>query len=199
MEGELLTYQGWFDIERLPGSKKLQACTLRLDDGRVLVTAYRPVAEQIPFVERRVVVRGRHYHSDPDVQSLDADHFQIVEMALAPGQAPGPTELPRPPLVRRREALAGRDDRWVSLVATLSGGGPRPDDEMWWDAELALEDGAQVRVLVFGGTFRAEWQPLVGERVTVCGRAQVQGGRLRLVGRVAICPGEAPGCGMGVG
>lgn len=196
MGGELLTYQGWFDIERLPGSKKLQASTLRLDDGRVLVTAYRPVAEQIPFVERRVVVRGRHYHSDPDVQALDADHFQIVEMALAPGETPGPVELPRPPLVRSREALERRDDRWVSLVATLSGGVPRPGDEMWWDAELALEDGARVRVMVFGGTFRAEWQPLVGGRVTVSGRAQVGEAGPRLVGRVAICPGEAPGCGM---
>lgn len=195
-EGDLVRYEARFDIDRLAGSKRLQACTLHLDDGRVLITAYQPVKEQIPFVDRRVVVRGRHYQNDPHVQQVDADHFGIVSIELAPGQSAGPAELPQPPLVKDARVAGERAGRWATLVGKLGQGRPRPDDEMWWDADLTLGDGAKVRCMVFGSSFRTQWQPLVNQRVSITCQIHRTKEGFEVSGRTAICAGEVSGCGM---
>jgi hypothetical protein len=184
----------------VPGGKRLQAATIVLPDRTRLVRAYRPVPEELAFVDRRVVAVGRVFRdagAPAELQQVRAPHFRPERIALAPGEAPQPLgvppELPAPPVVATGAELDARDDRFVQAWGRLTALTPHDEDPRWANAALALGDGAEVRVRAVA---RARWAPLLGGEVTVVGRAgQAEAGAPRtLAGRTTICAGHVPRC-----
>jgi len=195
-------YTARLDMDRLSGGKRLQATVLHLDDGRRLLASYRAVEAYFQYVDKRVVVEGQHYTNPPEVQSVQADHFRITSIALAPGETPyatPPTQLPTPPTVKTRAELEARDGRWVQIFARLKTGSKHTDDD-WCDAVATLDDGTEVWASMYKTTFNEVWKPLFGKRVTLIGRAFVDAKdprqRFKLQSQVAICPGKVERCGM---
>jgi len=198
----LETFEAWFDIDRIAGSKRFQGCWLRLDDGARLVIGYRAVPEYFGFVDRRVKVTGRRYTNPPTVQQIGAQHFQLHSIELAPGEQPAvplPSTLPAPPMVNSAAELLQRDGRWVQLVGTLRSAELRPEDE-WGDAVVVLADGTRILVPdIYTSSLNQRWRPLIGNTVTVTGLLEKVTGQeppFILTGQRAICPGKTDRCGM---
>jgi len=201
-EGELVRHTGRLDMDRLAGGKRLQATVLYLDDGRQVLLSYRPVEKWYKFIDKRVVVQGRHYTNPPHVQSVRADHFRVSSIALAPGETPhpvAPTKLPTPDTVRTRAELEAHDGRWVQLFATLKTGSRHADDD-WCDAVALLGDGTEVWTSMYKSSFNRVWKPLFGKQVTLIGRAHHDKKDAKrpwkLIAQVAVCPGKSERCGM---
>ncbi len=200
---EIVTYKARFDIDRIPGGKMFQGSILYLDDGSSLVASYRPIKEYFHLVDQRVVVKGYHWSPPVNAQQIMADHFSITEMSLDPAASPvyttKPKQLPPPPAVRTGKELAARHKRWVRVIGKLTGG-KKPQKGTWGTAELTLADGAKAETGVYWLTYERDWKPLVGQQVTVTGKAAVktEGGKKRLLlsGRTVICKGVVERCGM---
>jgi hypothetical protein len=197
-----VTFEARLDIDRLAGGKRFQGTVLYLDSGQVLVAAYRPIPRYFEFVDKRVVVTGRHYMPSPDVQHVSGLHFSIESIKLAPGETPydpKPVELPTPASVRRGDQLEPLHRRWVQLFARLDAGRLKPDD-YWSDVVLKLADGVPVSATVYQTSFKNKWKPLIGREVTVIGKLAVEGPegqrRYALQGPLSICRGKVPRCGM---
>lgn len=200
---KIVSYSARFDIDRLPGGKMFQGSILYLGDGSTLVASYRPMKQYFHLVDQRVAVKGFHWSPPAHAQQIMASHFTITEMSLDPKASPfyatKPIQLPAPPAVRTGKELAARDGRWVRVIGTLRGGS-KPKNEAWGTAELTLADGALAYASVYWSTYELEWKPLVGQDVTITGKAGVkeEGGKKRLlvVGRTAVCKGVVERCGM---
>lgn len=201
-DGETVRYTARLDMDRLAGGKRLQATTLYLDDGRRLLLSYRAVEKWFKFIDKRVVVKGQHYTNPPDVQSVQADHFRVISIELAPGQTPHakePTQLPTPDTVKNKAEFEAHDGRWVQLFATLKTGSKRTDDD-WCDALVLLDDGTEIWTSMYKTTFGRVWKPLFGKPVSLIGRAHRDTKDvkrpLKLHGQVAVCAGKVERCGM---
>ena len=194
--GALQTYEGRFDIDRLPQSKRFQGAWLTQDGGESLLLAYRPMPEYFAFVDKRVVLEGRPY--SPGGQRIGAEHVQVESVRLADGEtalAQPPTSLPVPPRVQTRDELGARTGRWVEVFATLVGEREGAADGDWRTLEFRMDDGSMVVTVeaswVVDGTFRAHF----GRRMTLLGKVYEGDGQLGL-GPVEACLGEVEGCGM---
>lgn len=119
-EARAQTFEGRFDIDRVPGGKRLQASRLTTDSGAHYLLSYRPMPEHFDKVERRVIVRAVRYY--PSGQHVYADHLKVVSMTLAASEAaidPPPTRLPSPPEIRRRADLRPRVGLWARVHGDL--------------------------------------------------------------------------------
>jgi len=197
LSGELQTYEGRFDIDRLPQGKRFQGAWLTQDGGESLLLAYRPMPEHFAFVDKRVIVEGRPY--SPGGQQIGAEHVRVESLRLADGEtapAQPPTSLPVPPRVETGEELGARVGRWVEVFATLIGEREGTADGDWRTLEFRTGDGSTVITVeaswVVDGTFRAHF----GRRVTLLGKVFDGGDGQLGLGPVSVCLGEVEGCGM---
>ncbi|HEY3356822.1 MAG TPA: hypothetical protein VGQ83_26460 [Polyangia bacterium] len=200
LHGQRVLIEGRYEVEPVPGGKRLQAAAIVLPDRTRLVRAYRPVPEELVYLDRRVIVVGRVFRDagvGAQEQQVLAPHVRPERIELAPGETPQPvavpTELPSPPVVRTGPELDAHDDRWVQAFGRLTALKAHDEDPMWANATLALMDGAEVRVRT---VVRSRWEPLVGSAVTVVGLAgRAPAGEARgLGGRTALCAGHLPRC-----
>jgi hypothetical protein len=199
--GDPVEREGLFLMDPIAGSKRLQACTIRFDDGEEWILSYRANPEYYQYIDKRVRVKGRPYWPSPNVQHVMGTHLQVDLLELAEGETPYdplPTEMPAPPIIRDGAAFDARVGRWVQCVGTLLSLEPEPDGPYWSRGVLRMEDGAEVTMMGIPST-KEEWRALRGERVTVLGRVyEGDSGKLEL-GTRAVCPGEVPRCGMDSG
>jgi len=199
--GDPVEREGVFLMDPIAGSKRLQACTVRFDDGEEWILSYRANPAYYQYVDKRVRVKGRPFWPSSQVQHVMGTHLEVENLELAPGETPydpPPTELPAPPLVRDGAAFEARAGRWAQCVGTLVSLEPEPDTTYWNRGVLRLADGAEVAMAGIPAS-REEWRTQVGKRVTVLGRVfEGESGRLELGSR-AVCPGEVPRCGMDEG
>ena len=197
--GQTMSFEARYEVDPIPGGKRFQGAWLTLDDGTRYLVAYRPVPEHLPFVDKRVEVGGRPYKPGLDTQHVQATHFQIDSIELAPGETPyatPPTELPAPPVVRTGPRLVACAGNWVQVIGTLESVHDDPDGYLT-DGRLRLADGSEVLVR---NVRRADWSGLQGKQVTVISRAAQSEERgkvaAELIGWHAICEGEVGRCGM---
>jgi hypothetical protein len=86
--GNLVRLTGVYEVDPIPGGKRFQGAWLVLDDGTRYVIAYRPVAEHLQYLEKRVHVEGRTYTPGADTQHIQATHLEVQRIELAPGETP---------------------------------------------------------------------------------------------------------------
>ena len=198
--GDVVDREGVYVVAPLSGSKRLQSVSLRFDDGEVWVRAYRPIAEELQYADKRVRVRGRPYVNSPLVQSVDATHFELQSIELAPGETaydPPPTQIPAPPQVEDGAALRARVGLWAHCVGTLEAlQAPGEDDAPWWGrGRLRLSDGSEVALRFISWS---EGPPALqtGALVTALGPVQLEDGQLALGGPLRLCAGRVARCQM---
>jgi hypothetical protein len=201
LSGRRVIVEGRYEVEPVPGGKRLQAASIVLPDGTRLVRSYRPVPAEFDLVNRRVVAVGTVYRDAGEgatVQQVRAPHFRPERINLAPSESPTyatpPTELPAPPVVAAARDFDAQADRWVQAWGTLVRVTPHQEDPMWANAVVKLTDGTEVSLRA---VTRSRWERYLGAAVTVIGRAvpSVPGesGR-RLVDRTTVCPGHVKRC-----
>jgi hypothetical protein len=191
--------EGRYEVDPIPGGKRFQGSWLILDDGTRYVLSYRPHPDHYRFVDKRVRVMGRPYTPGRDTQHMLAKHFQIISIALAPGEIPyaePPTTLPSPPLLRTERELNARAGQWAQVVGRLIALEDDPDSH-FHTACIELEDGGKITALYAA---KGQWEPYLGSTITVTSRIEVhtsdavsageQGGVV-LTGWYAICEGES--------
>ena len=148
--GEPVERQALYVVDPVAGGKNLQAVSLHFDDGDVWIRAYRPVAEELQYADKRVVVTGRPYTNSPYVQSVMGTHFALDTIALAPGETardPVPEQIPAPPQVESLASLQARVGLWAHCVGALSQLEEPGDDNPWWGrGSITLPDGTDVRL-----------------------------------------------------
>lgn len=178
LDGQRVRLQGLYDVARVEGSKRLQPVTVRLDDGAALLRSYRPVPDELRYLERRVLVVGvvsSGLSADPTVQQVVAPSVSPDQIQLCPGEAAAQwrgAEVPAPPRVADADALAGRAGLWVRAAGTLEAVAAPEDDPWWADARLRLADGAVVEIATVPAS---RWEPLEGGEVVVTGRVMDAG------------------------
>jgi hypothetical protein len=190
-------FEAILDMDRLEGGKRFQGTWLEKPNGERLLVSYRLVPEYFRFVEKRVLVTGDPYRPGAHEQHIDATHFTVKSIDLAPGETPydpPPQELPPPPLVTKRAELETRLDRWIEVQGNLRSAGKHADDD-WCDAIITLPDTTELTTQIYFTEMESTWKPLVGQPVTVLGKLFREDGKLKLSGP-AICPGTTRGCGM---
>jgi hypothetical protein len=198
LHGQKVRVEGRYEVDPVPGGKKLQAATIVLDDRTRLLRSYRPVEKELHLVDRRVIVVGtvfRNAGQPAHHQQVMAPHVYPDSITLATGEKgiePAPTELPAPPLVRTFEELERRDDRWVRLQLVL------PDEEakgegMWVSPEVRLAGDHWVALQMMA---KSTWTKLRGKEVTVFGRVSLakskstpDGKRVHAIVAVDVCAG----------
>lgn len=201
LHGRRVIVEGRYEVEPVPGGKRLQAALIVLPDGTRLIRSYRPVPEEYGLVNRRVVAVGTVYRDageGPDVQQVRAPHLRPERVNLAPTESPysptPPTELPPPPIVKTAREFDAQADRWVQAWGSLARVTPHQEDALWANAVVKLTDGTDVHVRAVA---RSRWERHLGTGVTVIGRAQPpvpgEAGR-RLVDRVTVCAGHLKRC-----
>ncbi len=167
--------EGILEIDRIAGGKRFQGTWLLRDDGGDFVLSYRPDPELFKFVGKRVFAIGSPYRPSPEEQHIDAEHFKLITMVLAPGEAawdPEPTELPPPPRVGTAAGLAAMARRWVIAEGTLTDDWSPEDGGHWGIARLRLDNG-EVSVSVATSDWDKSWKPLVGQEVGVTARVHL--------------------------
>lgn len=178
--GDRVTFEAVYRVAPQPAGKRLQEVVLLRDDGERWIRSYRPVPAEFQYQGRRVRVTGRPYTNPATAQSVDAPHFALDTIELAPGETPitpAPTTLPPPPLARSAGAARAQAGWYAVCVGTRRG-----DD-------LAFADGGS---LPLSATSRALVPPNAdGEhsmlvRVTPDGVLDVR----------TVCPGVTPRCGV---
>jgi hypothetical protein len=201
LHGRRVIVEGRYEVEPVPGGKRLQAALIVLPDGTRLIRSYRPVAEEYGLVNRRVLAVGTVYRDageGQEVQQVRAPHFRPERIGLAPSESPyystPPTELPPPPVVATARDFDAQADRWVQAWGTLMRVTPHQEDGLWANAVVKLTDGTEVHVRAVA---LSRWAPHVGQPVTMIGRAEPavpgEAGR-RLVDRATICRGHLKRC-----
>lgn len=164
--------EGILEIDRVAGGKDFQGTWLLRDDGGDYVLSYRPDASLFKFVGKRVFAIGQPYRPGRDEQHINAQHFKLLTMVLAPGEAawdPEPTALPPAPRVTTAAGLAAMARRWVEAEGTLTSEWTLEDGGYWGNARLRLDNG-HVSVSVSKSAWDTEWAPLVGTDVLVTAR-----------------------------
>ena len=166
------TLTGTLDMERVAGGKRLQATTLTLDDGQVVLLDYRPMPQHYALVERRVMAKGRRHMPPPNIQAVSAEHFEVESIWAAPGQEPirpAPRALPAPPYAQDAATLMARRGRWVRVHVTLAGAARVTDG--WYQVNLASPDGTLLSMKVLAHRYESEaWLDLKGQTFTVLGK-----------------------------
>ena len=192
--------EGYYEVDPIPGGKRLQGAWLALDDGTRYVIAYRPVPEHFAYQDRRVQVEGRPYVPGRDTQHVVATHLEVHSIQLAPGETPYllPPEKPlAPPVVRTATELAAREGRWARTVGTIESVHHDPGGYLGL-ARLRLEDGAEVRAR---DVRVAEWSRHRGKTVVVTSRvarAEIRElAPVELIGWYAICESQEAQLGGG--
>jgi len=138
--------EGRYEVDPIPGGKRLQGVWLVLDDGTRYAIAYRPIPEQFQFIDKRVRIYGHPYTPGRDTQHVMATHLQVDSIELAPGETPYPSppaQVPPPPLVQTANQLAARAGRWATLIGTVESVQNDPDGYLGI-ALLRLQDGTEV-------------------------------------------------------
>jgi hypothetical protein len=201
LHGQRVVVEGRYEVEPVPGGKRLQAVVIVLPDGTRLIRSYRPVPAEFGLVNRRVVAVGTVYRDSGEgahVQAVGGPHFRPERVDLAPSESPYspnvPAELPPPPVVANAREFDALADRWVQAWGTLVRVTPHQEDPLWANAVVKLTDGTEVSLRA---VTRSRWERYVGEGVTVIGRAVPavpgEAGR-RLVDRSTVCPGHVKRC-----
>ena len=200
-EGQHARIEGWYEVTPVAGGKALQPACIVLSDGTRLIRSYRPVASELRFHERRVVVLGKAYRNanEPEyVQQVMAPHVFPDSIGLDPSEPPAPalTDIPTPPTADTLRALESRKGRWVQVFATVvtirdsSAGG------MWVDAIARLDDGTEVDVPTVP---ESRWRPLQGKLVSFLAQVSEETGsegRYALSPSMHVCEGRVERCGM---
>jgi len=197
--GEPVEFEARYVVSPVAGGKDLQAAYLLRDDGESWIRSYRPVAEELRFADKRVVVRGRPYVNSPYVQSVGGTHFELESIALAPGETPWepePTRIPSPPWVADQGALAAREHLWAQVVGALESlKEPHPDRPWWGQGTLRLAD--RTAVLLRAIPWEEGAPAVVGAEVTALGRVvapEEPGAPWSLEGPLRLCAGRVERC-----
>jgi len=167
--------EGTLEIDRVAGGKRFQGTWLLRDDGGDYVLSYRPDPELFRFVGKRVFAIGQPYRPGPEEQHVEAQHFKLITMVLAPGETPwepAPTELPPPPRVGTAAGLAAMARRWVVAEGTLTDEWTPDEVGGSGTARLRLDNG-EVSVTVTETAWRDVWAPLIGKEVDVTARVHL--------------------------
>jgi hypothetical protein len=200
--GEPVEREALYVVAPVAGGKRLQAASLHFDDGEVWIRSYRPVAAELQYAEKRVVVTGRPYTNSPYVQSVMGTHFELETITLAPGETawdPIPERIPAPPAVTDRAAIEARVGLWAHCIGTLTAFEGPSDDSPWWGrGVLTLADGSTVSMdsIPFGdGAPQVEQDSEVTALALIIAPEQ-PGGNPTLGGNLRLCPGRVERCMM---
>jgi hypothetical protein len=202
-DGKAVIINGWYEVEPVPGGKRLQAASVVLPDGTRLIHSYRPVKEMFCYINKRVTVRGivrTDAGEPPEVQQVMAPHIAIESMALAPDEKPYdsiPDRIPDLPFIEEKKEMMRWNDRWVHVYGKLVGLKLRYNESIWADAIIRLRD--DTRLCVEWVSF-SRWNHFLDNEVTVTLLLKLgkeEAGVLHTVSsRTAICSGKVPRCGM---
>lgn len=199
LHGQTVRVEALYDVDPSPAGKGLEAAYLLLDDGTALVRSYRPVVDELGFVERRVIAVGKVYRDAGQadhIQQLMAPHFYPDRIELAPGEAkitPPPTERPAPAKAERVADLAGRKLRWAQVTGTLEALTPK-EDTAWSEGRLKLASGEAVAL---SSLYTIHWKELVGTEITVVGKVIATGekaGEAATIVERTHCKGRVERC-----
>jgi hypothetical protein len=199
LHGQKVRVEALYDVTPVPGGKDLEAAYLVLDDGTELIRSYRPVAEELGLVEKRVIAVGTVYRDAGQadhIQQVMAPHFYPDRIELAEGEAkinPPPTERPPPARITRASELVGKKQRWVLVTGTLEGLTPQGNGD-WSEGRLKLPSGDAITV---AHVYRPRWEELVGAEITVVAKVLATGerpGEAASVSAQARCKGRVERC-----
>ncbi|MBN1698244.1 MAG: hypothetical protein JW881_12080 [Spirochaetales bacterium] len=201
--GMTVSIDGWYEVEPVPGGKRLQAASIVLADGTRLIHSYRPVKELFCFINRRITVTGVvtvDSGQGPEVQQVMAPHIGIDTISLHPDEEPcgeTPVRIPDLPFIEKKADIGKWHDRWVHVYGRLSGLDLRPHESLWANATLLLHDGT---TLCFEWVSFSRWSPFVDSDVTVTlllkPEREEKGALYFRAGRTAVCSGKTARCGM---
>jgi hypothetical protein len=197
LHGQRVQLSAFYDV--LPLRQGHQSVYLVLPDGTQVIRAYRPVAEELGFVEKQVIVEGTIYrdaNQPPYVSQLLAPHIMVESLQLASGETaitPTPSKRPVPPLLTKADELAARVGRWSYLFGVLSTLNLEPDST-WARGVLTLADGTTI---VLEELPSSQWKSLVGRELTVLGKLSLSSSDGWKLGSVlARCEGKQETCGQ---
>ncbi|MFN3199886.1 MAG: hypothetical protein ACE366_15930 [Bradymonadia bacterium] len=199
--GKRMTFVADYEVTPLPGGKRFQPVLLHRESGlSPFIRSYRPVPEEFKFANRRVEVTGRPYTPSPMTQHVTGEHFEVESITLVPWQTPNESVdgIPTPFTVMSAHQIGLRLGRWSRYEGTLKSVDVSPEGEVTARMHMA-EDNAEIIIgPVTRGPKRVEkWRPLIGQQVTLIGRARAdEGGQLRVPGNVAMCKGKDLRCGL---
>lgn len=195
-EARAEVFEGFFDVDRVRGGKRLQGSWLEVKGGERYILSYQPMPEHFDKVERRVIVRAVPY--SPGGQHLYARHLRVVSMTLAEGEAPrdAPTAtLPPAQVVRTSGELRRQIGRWAQVVGTLSKIS-KEDSSGRAKILLRLDDGGRVTISEARATAEWAYRPRVGTRVTILGKLNRDKDGFHLWS-THVCDGEVATCSVG--
>ena len=199
LHGQKVRVEALYDVTPVPGGKGLEAAYLVLEDGTELIRSYRPVAEELGFVEKRVIAVGTVYRDAGQadhIQQVMAPHFYPDRIELAEGETkidPPPAERPPPARITRASDLAGRKQRWVLVTGTLEGLTPHGNGD-WSEGRLKLPSGDAIGL---AHVYRPRWEELVGAEITVVAKVLATGerpGEAASISAQAHCKGRVDRC-----
>ena len=202
--GKKVLVKGWYEVEPIPGSKRLQAACVVLLDGTRLIRSYHPVKQEFGFINKQVIVTGvvlMNSGEPASVQQVMAPHLTNIEsITLAPGEIPCPTtpeRIPDLPFVETKEDFNKRDNHWIHLFGRLKSVTLRKDESIWANAQVDLRDGTRIILEWISYT---QWKAYKDKLLTITLRLNVdreEEGFLYLSGgRTALCEGRTSRCGM---
>lgn len=202
--GKKVLVKGRYEVEPVPGSKRLQAVSIVLPDRTRLIRAYKPVKEEFGYINKQVMVIGMVLADDGEsshVQQVMAPHITNIEsITLAPGEIPYqtiPEKIPDLPFIEKKEDLAKWENHWIHLYGRLKSVKKREDESNWANAQFWLPDGT--RIIIEWVPF-SRWKSFIGNSITITLRLNLEKEEKGICyltgGRTALCEGKTCRCGM---
>jgi hypothetical protein len=202
--GKKVLVKGWYEVEPIPGSKRLQAACVVLSDGTRLIRSYNPVKEEFGFINKQVILIGvvmGNSGQPASVQQVMAPHLtNIQSITLAPGETPypaKPVKIPDLPFVETREDLKKWNNHWIHLFGRLTSITLRKDESIWADAQVDLQDGTRI---ILEWIPNSQWKAYRDKLTTITLRLNLDKEEKGIFylsgGRTALCEGRTNRCGM---
>ncbi len=193
--GRRVLIEGVYEIDPIPTAQGARFVWIRMADGSGVLRAEDVVASEIGFAGTRVHATGELYRvgltrNEDEVKTcgwqVTRHVLRLMGGAVFGEGSSSAKAIPVAPIVRSGGVLQERLMRWSALVGTLQPIGGS-------GAAVCLVDGTIVTVPPRDD---AEWTVPVGSAITVTGRTRFRNGDFEVFGRIAMCPGVVPRCGM---
>ncbi len=201
---EPVTLTGILDMDRLPSGKRFQGTWLITDTNQPpLLLSYRPIKEYFHLIGHAVTVTGRHKTLSPNVQQVDAHHFDAD--SITPTHQDQLTTahldaLPPAPLIDPTQGISQWNHRWVHIHGTPQAL-EQENNSIFKDVTLTTTSKVSFTLSLNQAEYKQHWLPLVGKQSTILGKLIttddpkvfiLSGPHLMCEGSLNACPTPSP-------
>ncbi len=195
--GKVVFIEGMYEIDPVPGSKRLQACSVVLPDGERLIHLYRPNSEVVNFNGKKIIAIGRVFtdaNQPPHVQQVMAPHIMELRMEVV-SSIEKSVKLKKESLISSINGLKNNLNNWILLYGELNSLKLDKCDKVLATAFITLESGEQVSFKLVPLIL---WEGFLNKKITVL----VKVSKIGLKGEVfinnikSVCKGKKNKCGL---